>query len=304
MSDRNPYFSIVIPVFNREQVIEETILSVIDQTFKDFEIVIIDDGSTDKTRDVIKTKFESYDFLEYHYQENRERGAARNAGIKKSQGEYVVFLDSDDLMLNDHLETLYGYLADNPGTKFIATKFNFIDDNKHIYINPDLVKLKQGYYDENLFLEGNPLACNFAIKKLNPGLVLFEESPDYAIMEDWIFLVQNLQRDKLFMVDKVTMSMRDHSNRSMRANHQLVIQRRLNALNYLLNNRYFGEKQIQTLSGWSYYFCAIHHYIIGAKKQGFLFLIKAIKAIGFNSKFILLFLKILMGKRIVAYIKQ
>jgi len=135
-------------------------------------------------------------------------------------------------------------------------------------------------------------------------LVLFEESPDYAIMEDWIFLVQNLQRDKLFMVDKVTMSMRDHPNRSMRANHQLVIQRRLNALNYLLNNRYFSEKQIQTLSGWSYYFCAIHHYIIGAKKQGFLFLIKAIKAIGFNSKFILLFLKILIGIRIVAYIKK
>ena len=96
-----PFFSIVIPTYNRADVIGVTIQSVLTQQFHDFEILIIDDGSTDNTAQVV-AKFTD-NRIRYHKKPNTERGAARNTGIKMAQGQYITFIDSDDLFYPQHL---------------------------------------------------------------------------------------------------------------------------------------------------------------------------------------------------------
>src|SRR5690606_29636154 len=97
-----PLFSVVIPVYNRANLIKGTLDSVFAQTERDYEVIVVDDGSTDATADVVK----SYgDCVRYVYQENAGPGAARNRGIQQSTGQYVVFFDSDDRWFPWTLET-------------------------------------------------------------------------------------------------------------------------------------------------------------------------------------------------------
>src|SRR5258705_13843248 len=108
-------------------------------------------------------------------------------------------------MLPQHLNTLHTGIIERNFPDFIATKFNFLRDEKSF---PSPVrKYTEGYYDYKIFLSGNPLACNFCVKKNNPSIQLFEEDRKYAIKEDWMFLIQNLRNNKLFLIDKLTLLM-------------------------------------------------------------------------------------------------
>ena len=100
-----PFFSIIIPTYNRASFIAKTIDSVIQQSYTDWELIIIDDGSTDDTKDIVEGFKEGR--ISYIWQENQERSAARNKGINASKGEWICFLDSDDLYKKNHLETFY-----------------------------------------------------------------------------------------------------------------------------------------------------------------------------------------------------
>jgi glycosyltransferase involved in cell wall biosynthesis len=100
----NPFFSVIIPTHNRANMLRQAIQSVIDQTVDEWEVLIIDDGSTDNTKEVIQDFKDSR--IHYYYQENKERSAARNLGIQKAVGMYVCFLDDDDYFLGNHFEVL------------------------------------------------------------------------------------------------------------------------------------------------------------------------------------------------------
>ncbi len=92
-----PRVSVIIPIFNRADLISESIESVFVQTYRDFEIVVVNDGSTDNTLEVL-SKYEG-DNVRIINQKNQGQGIARNTGIKASKGELIAFLDSDDLWL-------------------------------------------------------------------------------------------------------------------------------------------------------------------------------------------------------------
>ncbi|MEO9870203.1 glycosyltransferase family 2 protein [Ekhidna sp.] len=96
-----PFFSVIITSYNREATIERSVASVLNQSFKDFELLLIDDGSTDSTSSLVK-RFSSKK-IKYFYKDNEERNIARNFGIDKSSGEFIIFLDSDDEFLPNHL---------------------------------------------------------------------------------------------------------------------------------------------------------------------------------------------------------
>jgi glycosyltransferase involved in cell wall biosynthesis len=106
-----PKVSVITPVFNGAGFIAETIESVLAQTFHDYEMIIIDDGSTDNTADVVK-KFTAKhpDKIRYIHQENGGPAKARNHGIKESHGEYIAFLDADDLWMPQRLSKSVEYL--------------------------------------------------------------------------------------------------------------------------------------------------------------------------------------------------
>ena len=95
-------FSIIIPTFNRAQILPDTLMSILSQTFTDFEILVVDDGSTDDTRQVIEALADPR--INYFHKVNEERNIARNFGTNLASAEYVTFFDSDDIMLPTHLE--------------------------------------------------------------------------------------------------------------------------------------------------------------------------------------------------------
>lgn len=96
-----PKVSVIIPTYNCKEYVTIATESVLAQTFKDYELIVVDDGSTDETSQVLE-QYE--DRITYIYQENRERSAARNTGIRASSGEYLAFLDADDTWLPNKLE--------------------------------------------------------------------------------------------------------------------------------------------------------------------------------------------------------
>ena len=97
--------SVILPVFNGERFIAKAIESVLDQSLKDFELIIVDDGSTDSTREVIDSFDDERIIL--ISQPNQGPGQARNSGLEVASGEYVMFLDADDWFCSDALETAY-----------------------------------------------------------------------------------------------------------------------------------------------------------------------------------------------------
>ncbi len=119
----NPSFSVIVPTYNRETVIARTINSVLQQTCSDWELFIIDDGSTDKTQEVV-SEFLKDDRIQYYSFPNMGASVARNIGIGLSKGEYIAFLDSDDFWTLGRLESIYSnILEDNNPNKIYITDF-------------------------------------------------------------------------------------------------------------------------------------------------------------------------------------
>jgi glycosyltransferase involved in cell wall biosynthesis len=123
----SPFFSIITPVFNGANTIHVALDSVLNQSFKDYEIIIVDDGSTDNTKEVVTTIGDSR--VKYQWQSNAGPSSARNNGASFAVGQYFIFLDSDDRLSEKYLETFYSLLF--PG-KFLLglSTAHFIGPNK------------------------------------------------------------------------------------------------------------------------------------------------------------------------------
>lgn len=102
-----PFFSIIIPTYNRANSCLKAIKSVFDQSFSEWELIIIDDGSTDNTKELISEYINKDNRIIYVFQENQERSISRNNGIKLAKGKYICFLDSDDLYTKYHLRNFF-----------------------------------------------------------------------------------------------------------------------------------------------------------------------------------------------------
>lgn len=124
---RMPKVSVVIPVYNRAGFLPETIQSIVSQSFSDFEVIVVDDGSTDNTRDSVSSLP-----VRYVWQENQGASIARNKGFELAKGTYVVFLDSDDVLLKDALAKGVRALDDHPEVGFSYGQGFRVDENGQI----------------------------------------------------------------------------------------------------------------------------------------------------------------------------
>lgn len=122
-----PRVSVVIPTYNRQTLVLEAIESVLGQTFKDFEIIVVDDGSTDETSIRLRPYL---DRIIYHVQKNQGVAAARNTGIRLSQGEFICFLDSDDLWLPAKLAKQISFADAHPEYGLISADGSGFEANK------------------------------------------------------------------------------------------------------------------------------------------------------------------------------
>jgi glycosyltransferase involved in cell wall biosynthesis len=121
-----PLVSIIITTYNREKYIEEAILSVVNQTFKNFEILIIDDGSSNNYAEIICNKFDN---CNYFYKENGGVSSARNYGVKMAKGTYIAFLDDDDYWRSDKLEKQVLILEREKEIDCIHSSAAIVDEN-------------------------------------------------------------------------------------------------------------------------------------------------------------------------------
>ena len=132
----NPKVSIAIPSYNHGKYISETIESILNQTFQDFEIIITDDGSTDNTVEVIKS-FKDDRIKLFVFEENQGACKALNNCIINSKGKYFAYISSDDVWENDKIEKQVKYLDENPSTPVVFTKVKIIDEESNQFTETD-----------------------------------------------------------------------------------------------------------------------------------------------------------------------
>ncbi|MBD2291991.1 glycosyltransferase [Anabaena sphaerica FACHB-251] len=176
--------SVVIPVYNGEKTIEETIISVINQTFTDFEILVINDGSNDATLDVVKQIKDSRVKL-FSYP-NAGQIVSRNRGLELATGKYISFIDADDIWTYDKLEAQFKALQNKPEAAVAYSWTNYIDESSqflrsglHITVNGDaLAKLLLTNFLEN---GSNGLFLTPALRDLGG----FDFDKDIEGSEDW-----------------------------------------------------------------------------------------------------------------------
>lgn len=197
-----PLVSVIIPTYNGEKYLEEALLSVFGQTYKNYEVIVVNDGSrTDGAAKICK-KYQSR--LKYIRQENRGVSAARNAGIKMSLGDYVAFLDEDDTWLPEKLDRQLRYFEElrtrkiNPG--FIYTGYYYMLEHGEI-VSKTLYRAAGNHYRTLLFLNivGPPSSM------LVPRLVLdqvgfFDE--ELKNVEDWELCLRIARHYPVYSLDE------------------------------------------------------------------------------------------------------
>lgn len=125
--------SVILPTYNRAYCLKRTIDSVLSQTYKEFQLYLVDDGSTDETKNVIEC-YQNESRLSYIYQENKGVSAARNLGIQQAQADWIALLDSDDEWLPNKLEKQVDFIRKNPLTRFVHSNEIWIRNG--VRVNP------------------------------------------------------------------------------------------------------------------------------------------------------------------------
>lgn len=218
-------FSIVIPCYNRALTVRSTIESVQQQTFSDWECIVVDDGSSDNTKEVIEQISADDSRVKYLYQDNGERSRARNNGFSKSKGKYVCFLDSDDFFVKEHLAILNREILarEEPVALFFTN---------HIEAHGDkMIKQEFPSYDgtKAVYLLVNSL---IPARVCTHRSILKEEKfdPDIVIVEDAILWARISTRFPVFHIEDDTVIYSVHEGNSINGSNYSG-RKRLNGLN-------------------------------------------------------------------------
>jgi glycosyltransferase involved in cell wall biosynthesis len=269
-----PYFSVVIPAYNRAQFIGKSIESVLNQRFTDFEVIIVNDGSSDNTGDVVKA-FKGT-CIRYFETTNHERGAARNFGIKQSAGHFVTFLDSDDFLKPEHLQTAYEFLLKNPGAKVFSLGYDIIAPDGHVIYpwkalpNPGNKKL----------MEGNFLSCLGVFAERNVLLEnSFNENRALAGSEDYELWIRLAARYPINTLPVSTACLVNHEERSVvQLNPEKLLLRRALLKQYIWADAAVASEFSSfrnKLEGYMDLYVSLHLLMGGFKGLGFKKLVRA-----------------------------
>jgi glycosyltransferase involved in cell wall biosynthesis len=207
--EHKPIISVIIPTYNRGEYICETIESVFEQTYKDFEIIIVDDGSTDDTRQLIEPYLSR---IKYIYQENAGVSAARNTGIIASESEYVAFLDSDDLWLTNKLKLQMEFLDSNPQLGMVYADACMFSNDQIIYSS--FLKLKKftsyGYIFGNLIKEDFIITSTVLVRReVFKDVGTFDES--LSVAEDYDMWLRIARKYQIGLINECLVKYRKHN---------------------------------------------------------------------------------------------
>jgi glycosyltransferase involved in cell wall biosynthesis len=206
-----PFFSVVIPAYNRADILSETIQTIKNQQFHSWEIIVVDDGSKDSTADVVKALSQSDARIKYVYQNNAERSAARNNGAKNASGKYLFFLDSDDGFEPEHMLKVYELLQTQQFPVAMVVS-HVIYQKENSMERPEIPELKEG--------------CGFDYvlrHPITPSRVcvhreifdVFQFDPQIVIVEDQVLWICIATRFPVFQQKEFTVRYRIHEGNSV-----------------------------------------------------------------------------------------
>lgn len=208
---RPPRVSVIIGAYNCEEFIEETVRSVMDQTFKDWELIVVDDCSTDRTGEKAAAMNDGRIKI-IKLENNSGRPAVpRNTGIRIARGEYVSFLDHDDIWLPEKLAKQVAFMDANPDVFLLYSKC-FVRKGADITeiapANP-----KKGHIFNDLYLEYNLLPCSTVMMRNSrgSGLYFFNEDSELKAIEDYDLWLSIAYRNKISFIDEPLAIYRLHS---------------------------------------------------------------------------------------------
>lgn len=244
-----PFFSIIIPTYNRSKIMVKSISSVFSQDFSDFELIIVDDGSTDDTEEIMK-EYLIDSRVSYLKQMNKGVSAARNAGALKANGKYLIFLDSDDWLSEQYLEKCF-YLLSTGSFKLLlgGARYYLPDGSISVSVMPE----ESGQY----FTHG--LAGSFAISStLCRSMGGYDENLSYSENSDLflrIFDGSTLRKDEVAISKEIYVGIPKEDTQVRKARHAA---KRYDNATYFLDKHvtyfksslssYANHKKIQALS--------------------------------------------------------
>lgn len=202
-----PFFSIIIPVYNVETYLQQCLDSVINQSFKDFEVIIINDGSTDKSLSLCELFALKHKHVKLINQKNQGLSSARNSGMAMASGKYIWFVDSDDYIQKNSLEILYIYLSESSLDVLGFSNYHFIEETQLLRennINSESTVLSNlELIDQNLLFEIAPWIYVYKHDFLKEHTINFRE--DIKIHEDEFYLIEVLSKLKSikFIADRL-----------------------------------------------------------------------------------------------------
>lgn len=202
---KNEKISIIIPVYNTEKYVEKSINSILNQSYKNIELIIINDGSTDNSEKIIKRIIRDNKNIKYKKIKNSGVAHARNEGLRIATGKYVGFVYSDDFVSEKMYETLYK-TAIKEKSDIVTCAYSkcYIDRTVSIYPKDKSVFGKSVIESKNIFLNSNPYITSklFSMKLINKYSIEFEE--DLRIFEDLLFCYKlYLRANKISYVDEL-----------------------------------------------------------------------------------------------------
>ncbi|HMG83781.1 MAG TPA: glycosyltransferase [Ferruginibacter sp.] len=270
------FFSIIIPTYNRAEFIGKTIESIRSQQYAGYEIIVIDDGSTDNTEEIIK-KYAAPNFT-YVKRQNEERSAARNFGTTLAKGQYINWFDSDDIMFSNHLAEANKMIEKYNAPEIFALPFQIQKITGKI--------LSRNYFPiptiNNKLLEGNYLACNPVFVRADIAMIFpFNEDRILSGSEDYELWIRLSARFPIYCGNTITSALIEHGARSMNfTTGNNMLQRRQLILQYLsqdeIASQNFSEK-LYKIEGNLCLLVSLYFSLENDKKASIKYLFKSIQ---------------------------
>jgi glycosyltransferase involved in cell wall biosynthesis len=205
-----PFFSIIITTYNRADKVIELVRSIYAQSFGDYELIIVDDGSTDDTKEKISPFINNK--THYFYIPNSERSYARNFGLRQSCGEYINYFDSDDRFYADRLDVVFSFIRSNDYPNVLFTHYNIVDERGKV-----LTTTQRHYHSfERDLLFNNFLATGAVFLKREVAIAnTFHDDNRIITAEDWELWLRILAKHPYVECKTKTFAIVQHENRSL-----------------------------------------------------------------------------------------
>jgi glycosyltransferase involved in cell wall biosynthesis len=207
----SPLVSIIITTYNRPAYLKETLISINSQTYSNFEVLVIDDGSNTKNFSQNERIVNQFTKFDYYFKANTGQPDSRNYGIKKSRGKYIAFCDDDDIWVREKLEIQVNILEENPDYDMTTGCIGYIDKDSNII--KEKLKCHKGYnhgYVFDHFLIKNRTSSITPMLRYEVFHKVGYFDPSYRLAEDWEFWRRLSYVSKFYYYDSILAYVRVH----------------------------------------------------------------------------------------------